>query len=159
VLKQKLYLDQAYAAGLINAEQRTQYEDQLKAIDTAKSFMDAGMGREEAMQMGVASVEAGVASVEAERRAAGQAAIDNAAETYKSAATGTLARQGWVDVISLGWRKDSAGAYLDPNRYDEQTTGPYQDEDTDLLKKINDTLEAIQANTNPDLKKSSVVWG
>lgn len=152
VLKQKLYLDQAYAAGLINAEQRTQYEDQLKAIDTAKSFMDAGMGREEAMQMGVASVEA-------ERRAAGQAAIDNAAETYKSAATGTLARQGWVDVISLGWRKDSAGAYLDPNRYDEQTTGPYQDEDTDLLKKINDTLEAIQANTNPDLKKSSVVWG
>ena len=152
VLKQKLYLDQAYAAGLINAEQRTQYEDQLKAIDTAKSFMDAGMGREEAMQMGVASVEA-------KRRAAGQAAIDNAAETYKSAATGTLARQGWVDVISLGWRKDSAGAYLDPNRYDEQTTGPYQDEDTDLLKKINDTLEAIQANTNPDLKKSSVVWG
>lgn len=152
VLKQKIYLDQAYAAGLINAEQRTQYEDQLKAIDTAKSFMDAGMGREEAMQMGVASVEA-------ERRAAGQAAIDNAAETYKSAATGTLARQGWVDVISLGWRKDSAGAYLDPNRYDEQTTGPYQDEDTDLLKKINDTLEAIQANTNPDLKKSSVVWG
>lgn len=152
VLKQKLYLDQAYAAGLINAEQRTQYEDQLKAIDTAKSFMDAGMGREEAMQMGVASVEA-------ERGAAGQAAIDNAAETYKSAATGTLARQGWVDVISLGWRKDSAGAYLDPNRYDEQTTGPYQDEDTDLLKKINDTLEAIQANTNPDLKKSSVVWG
>lgn len=152
VLKQKLYLDQAYAAGLINAEQRTQYEDQLKAIDTAKSFMDAGMGREEAMQMGVASVEA-------ERRAAGQAAIDNAAETYKSAATGTLARRGWVDVISLGWRKDSAGAYLDPNRYDEQTTGPYQDEDTDLLKKINDTLEAIQANTNPDLKKSSVVWG
>lgn len=152
VLKQKLYLDQAYAAGLINAEQRTQYEDRLKAIDTAKSFMDAGMGREEAMQMGVASVEA-------ERRAAGQAAIDNAAETYKSAATGTLARQGWVDVISLGWRKDSAGAYLDPNRYDEQTTGPYQDEDTDLLKKINDTLEAIQANTNPDLKKSSVVWG
>lgn len=152
VLKQKLYLDQAYAAGLINAEQRTQYEDQLKAIDTAKSFMDAGMGREEAMQMGVASVEA-------ERRAAEQAAIDNAAETYKSAATGTLARQGWVDVISLGWRKDSAGAYLDPNRYDEQTTGPYQDEDTDLLKKINDTLEAIQANTNPDLKKSSVVWG
>lgn len=152
VLKQKLYLDQAYAAGLINAEQRTQYEDQLKAIDTAKSFMDAGMGREEAMQMGVASVEA-------ERRAAGQAAIDNAAETYKSAATGTLVRQGWVDVISLGWRKDSAGAYLDPNRYDEQTTGPYQDEDTDLLKKINDTLEAIQANTNPDLKKSSVVWG
>lgn len=152
VLKQKLYLDQAYAAGLINAEQRTQYEDQLKAIDTAKSFMDAGMGREEAMQTGVASVEA-------ERRAAGQAAIDNAAETYKSAATGTLARQGWADVISLGWRKDSAGAYLDPNRYDEQTTGPYQDEDTDLLKKINDTLEAIQANTNPDLKKSSVVWG
>lgn len=152
VLKQKLYLDQAYAAGLINAEQRTQYEDQLKAIDAAKSFMDAGMDREEAMQMGVASVEA-------ERRAAGQAAIDNAAETYKSAATGTLARQGWVDVISLGWRKDSAGAYLDPNRYDEQTTGPYQDEDTDLLKKINDTLEAIQANTNPDLKKSSVVWG
>ena len=152
VLKQKLYLGQAYAAGLINAEQRTQYEDQLKAIDTAKSFMDAGMGREEAMQMGVASVEAG-------RRAAGQAAIDNAAETYKSAATGTLARQGWVDVISLGWRKDSAGAYLDPNRYDEQATGPYQDEDTDLLKKINDTLEAIQANTNPDLKKSSVVWG
>lgn len=152
VLKQKLYLDQAYAAGLINAEQRTQYEDQLKAIDTAKSFMDAGMGREEAMQMGVASVEA-------ERRAAGQAAIDNAAETYKSAATGTRARQGWVDVISLGWRKDSAGAYLDPNRYDEQTTGPYQDEDTDLLKKINDTLEAIQANTNPDLKKSSIVWG
>ena len=152
VLKQKLYLDQAYAAGLINAEQRTQYEDQLKAIDTAKSFMDAGMGREEAMQMGVASVEA-------ERRAAGQAAIDNAAETYKSAAAGTLARQGWVDVISLGWRKDSAGAYLDPNRYDEQTTGPYQDEDTDLLKKINDTLEAIQANTSPDLKKSSVVWG
>lgn len=152
VLKQKLYLDQAYAAGLINAEQRTQYEDQLKAIDTAKSFMDAGMGREEAMQMGVASVEA-------ERRAAGQAAIDNAAETYKSAATGTLARQGWVDVISLGWRKGTAGAYLDPNRYDEQTTGPYQDEDTDLLKKINDTLEAIQANTNPDLKKSSVVWG
>lgn len=151
-LKQKLYLDQAYAAGLINAEQRTQYEDQLKAIDTAKSFMDAGMGREEATRMGVASVEAG-------RRAAGQAAIDNAAETYKSAATGTLARQGWVDVISLGWRKDSAGAYLDPNRYDEQTTGPYQDEDTDLLKKINDTLEAIQANTNPDLKKSSVVWG
>ena len=64
-----------------------------------------------------------------------------------------------MDVISLGWRKDSAGAYLDPNRYDEQTTGPYQDEDTDLLKKINDTLEAIQANTNPDLKKSSVVWG
>lgn len=152
VLKQKLYLDQAYAAGLINAEQRTQYEDQLKAIDAAKSFMDAGMDREEAMQMGVASVEA-------ERRAAGQAAIDNAAETYKSAATGTRARQGWVDVISLGWRKDSAGAYLDPNRYDEQTTGPYQDEDTDLLKKINDTLEAIQANTNPDLKKSSVVWG
>ena len=152
VLKQKLYLDQAYAAGLINAEQRTQYEDQLKAIDAAKSFMDAGMDREEAMQMGVASVEA-------ERKAAGQAAIDNAAETYKSAATGTLARQGWVDVISLGWRKDSAGAYLDPNRYDEQTTGPYQDEDTDLLKKINDTLEAIQANTNPDLKKSSVVWG
>lgn len=152
VLKQKLYLDQAYAAGLINAEQRTQYEDQLKAIDAAKSFMDAGMGREEAMQMGVASVEA-------ERKAAGQAAIDNAAETYKSAATGTLARRGWVDVISLGWRKDSAGAYLDPNRYDEQTTGPYQDEDTDLLKKINDTLEAIQANTNPDLKKSSVVWG
>lgn len=152
VLKQKLYLDQAYAAGLINAEQRTQYEDQLKAIDAAKSFMDAGMDREEAMQMGVASVEA-------ERRAAGQAAIDNAAETYKSAATGTLARQSWVDVISLGWRKDSAGAYLDPNRYDEQTTGPYQDEDTDLLKKINDTLEAIQANTNPDLKKSSVVWG
>lgn len=152
VLKQKLYLDQAYAAGLINAEQRTQYEDQLKAIDAAKSFMDAGMDRKEAMQMGVASVEA-------ERRAAGQAAIDNAAETYKSAATGTLARQGWVDVISLGWRKDSAGAYLDPNRYDEQTTGPYQDEDTDLLKKINDTLEAIQANTNPDLKKSSVVWG
>lgn len=152
VLKQKLYLDQAYAAGLINAEQRTQYEDQLKAIDAAKSFMDAGMDREEAMQMGVASVEA-------KRRAAGQAAIDNAAETYKSAATGTLARQGWVDVISLGWRKDSAGAYLDPNRYDEQTTGPYQDEDTDLLKKINDTLEAIQANTNPDLKKSSVVWG
>lgn len=128
MLKQKLYLDQAYAAGLINAEQRTQYEDQLKAIDTAKSFMDAGMGREEAMQMGVASVEA-------ERRAAAQAAIDNAAETYKSAATGTLARRGWVDVISLGWRKDSAGAYLDPNRYDEQTTGPYQDEDTDLLKK------------------------
>lgn len=152
VLKQKLYLDQAYAAGLINAEQRTQYEDQLKAIDAAKSFMDAGMDREEAMQMGVASVEA-------KRRAAGQAAIDNAAETYKSAATGTRARQGWVDVISLGWRKDSAGAYLDPNRYDEQTTGPYQDEDTDLLKKINDTLEAIQANTNPDLKKSSVVWG
>ena len=161
VLKQKLYLDQAYAAGLINAEQRTQYEDQLKAIDTAKSFMDAGMGREEAMQMGVASVEAerraaGQAAID---NAAGQAAIDNAAETYKSAATGTLARQGWVDVISLGWRKDSAGAYLDPNRYDEQTTGPYQDEDTDLLKKINDTLEAIQANTNPDLKKSSVVWG
>lgn len=152
VLKQKLYLGQAYAAGLINAEQRTQYEGQLKAIDAAKSFMDAGMGREEAMQMGVASVEA-------ERRAAGQAAIDNAAETYKSAATGTLARQSWVDVISLGWRKDSAGAYLDPNRYDEQATGPYQDEDTDLLKKINDTLEAIQANTNPDLKKSSVVWG
>lgn len=151
-LKQKLYLDQAYAAGLINAEQRTRYEDQLKAIDTAKSFMDAGMGREEATRMGVASVEA-------ERGAAGQAAIDNAAETYKSAAAGTLARQGWVDVISLGWRKDSAGAYLDPNRYDEQTTGPYQDEDTDLLKKINDTLEAIQANTNPDLKKSSVVWG
>lgn len=152
VLKQKIYLDQAYAAGLINAEQRTQYEEQLKALDTAKSFMEAGMGREEAMQMGLASVEA-------ERRAAGQAAIDNAAETYKSAATGTLVRQGWMDVISLGWRKDSAGAYLDPNRYDEQTTGPYQNEDTDLLKKINDTLEAIQANTNPDLKKSSVVWG
>ena len=151
-LKQKIYLDQAYAAGLINAEQRTQYEEQLKALDTAKSLMDAGMGREEAMQMGLASVEA-------ERRAAGQAAIDNAAETYKSAATGTLVRQGWMDVISLGWRKDSAGAYLDPNRYDEQTTGPYQNEDTDLLKKINDTLEAIQANTNPDLKKSSVVWG
>lgn len=151
-LKQKIYLDQAYAAGLINAEQRTQYEEQLKALDTAKSLMDAGMGREEAMQMGLASVEA-------ERRAAGQAAIDNAAEIYKSAATGTLARQGWMDVISLGWRKDSAGAYLDPNRYDEQTTGPYQNEDTDLLKKINDTLEAIQANTNPDLKKSSVVWG
>ena len=34
-----------------------------------------------------------------------------------------------------------------------------RDRDTDLLKKINDTLEAIQANTNPDLKKSSVVWG
>lgn len=152
VLKQKIYLDQAYAAGLINAEQRTQYEEQLKALDTAKSLMEAGMGREEAMQMGLASVEA-------ERRAAGQAAIDNAAETYKSAATGTLVRQGWMDVISLGWRKDSAGAYLDPNRYDEQTTGPYQNEDTDLLKKINDTLEAIQANTNPDLKKSSVVWG
>lgn len=152
VLKQKLYLDQAYAAGLINAEQRTQYEDQLKAIDAAKSFMDAGMDREEAMQMGVASVEA-------ERRAAGQAAIDNAAETYKSAATGTLARQSWVDVISLGWRKDSAGAYLDPDRYGGQATGPYQDEGTDLLKKINDTLEAIQANTNPGLKKSSVVWG
>lgn len=151
-LKQKIYLDQAYAAGLINAEQRTQYEEQLKALDTAKSLMDAGMGREEAMQMGLASVEA-------ERQAAGQAAIDNAAETYKSAATGTLVRQGWMDVISLGWRKDSAGAYLDPNRYDEQTTGPYQNEDTDLLKKINDTLEAIQANTNPDLKKSSVVWG
>lgn len=151
-LKQKIYLDQAYAAGLINAEQRTQYEEQLKALDTAKLLMDAGMGREEAMQMGLASVEA-------ERRAAGQAAIDNAAETYKSAATGTLVRQGWMDVISLGWRKDSAGAYLDPNRYDEQTTGPYQNEDTDLLKKINDTLEAIQANTNPDLKKSSVVWG
>lgn len=152
VLKQKIYLDQAYAAGLINAEQRTQYEEQLKALDTAKSLIEAGMGREEAMQMGLASVEA-------ERRAAGQAAIDNAAETYKSAATGTLVRQGWMDVISLGWRKDSAGAYLDPNRYDEQTTGPYQNEDTDLLKKINDTLEAIQANTNPDLKKSSVVWG
>lgn len=152
VLKQKIYLDQAYAAGLINAEQRTQYEEQLKALDTAKSLMEAGMGREEAMQMGLASVEA-------ERQAAGQAAIDNAAETYKSAATGTLVRQGWMDVISLGWRKDSAGAYLDPNRYDEQTTGPYQDEDTDLLKKINDTLEAIQANTNPGLKKSSVVWG
>lgn len=152
VLKQKIYLDQAYAAGLINAEQRTQYEEQLKALDTAKSLMEAGMGREEAMQMGLASVEA-------ERRAAGQAAIDNAAETYKSAATGTLVRQGWMDVISLGWRKGSAGAYLDPNRYDEQTTGPYQNEDTDLLKKINDTLEAIQANTNPDLKKSSVVWG
>lgn len=152
VLKQKIYLDQAYAAGLINAEQRTQYEEQLKALDMAKSLMEAGMGREEAMQMGLASVEA-------ERRAAGQAAIDNAAETYKSAATGTLVRQGWMDVISLGWRKDSAGAYLDPNRYDEQTTGPYQNEDTDLLKKINDTLEAIQANTNPDLKKSSVVWG
>lgn len=152
VLKQKIYLDQAYAAGLINAEQRTQYEEQLKALDTAKSLMEAGMGREEAMQMGLASVEA-------ERRVAGQAAIDNAAETYKSAATGTLVRQGWMDVISLGWRKDSAGAYLDPNRYDEQTTGPYQNEDTDLLKKINDTLEAIQANTNPDLKKSSVVWG
>ena len=161
VLKQKLYLDQAYAAGLINAEQRTQYEDQLKAIDAAKSFMDAGMDREEAMQMGVASVKAerGAAKQAATDNAAGQAAIDNAAETYKSAATGTLARQGWVDVISLGWRKDSAGAYLDPNRYDEQTTGPYQDEDTDLLKKINDTLDAIQANTNPDLKKSSVVWG
>lgn len=152
VLKQKIYLDQAYAAGLINAEQRTQYEEQLKALDTAKSLMEAGMGREEAMQMGLASVEA-------ERRAAGQAAIDNAAETYKSAATGTLVRQGWMDVISLGWRKGTAGAYLDPNRYDEQTTGPYQNEDTDLLKKINDTLEAIQANTNPDLKKSSVVWG
>ncbi len=161
VLKQKLYLDQAYAAGLINAEQRTQYEDQLKAIDTAKSFMDAGMGREEAMQMGVASVEAERRAAEqaAIDNAAEQAAIDNAAETYKSAATGTLARQGWVDVISLGGRKDSAGAYLDPNRYDEQTTGPYQDEDTDTLKKINDTLEAIRANTNPDLKKSSVVWG
>lgn len=155
-LKQKIYLDQAYAAGLINAEQRTQYEEQLKALDTAKSLMDAGMGREEAMQMGLASVEA---ERRAAGQAAGQAAIDNAAETYKSAATGTLVRQGWMDVISLGWRKDSAGAYLDPNRYDEQTTGPYQNEDTDLLKKINDTLEAIQANTNPDLKKSSVVWG
>lgn len=156
VLKQKIYLDQAYAAGLINAEQRTQYEEQLKALDTAKSLMEAGMGREEAMQMGLASVEAERRAAE---RAAGQADIDNAAETYKSAATGTLVRQGWMDVISLGWRKDSAGAYLDPNRYDEQTTGPYQNEDTDLLKKINDTLEAIQANTNPDLKKSSVVWG
>ena len=164
VLKQKIYLDQAYAAGLINEEQRTQYEERLKALDTAKSLMDAGMGREEAMQMGLASVKAerraaGRAAGQAARQAAGQAAIDNAAETYKSAATGTLVRQGWMDVISLGWRKDSAGAYLDPNRYDKQTTGPYQNKDTDLLKKINDTLEAIQANTNPDLKKSSVVWG